>query len=96
LSLGWPFQDSFSLWADFVAEVGDCSRSDFLDLRKRSLIIHRLGGAALTKGSCTACLGKTYIDHRRWPDDQLGEPAQVLCNGCQSELVLCAARATKP
>jgi hypothetical protein len=31
-----------------------------------------------------------------WSDDQLGEPAQVLRDGCKGELVLCTARASQP
>ena len=40
--------------------------------------------------------GKTESDCRRWPGDQPGKPAQVLGNGGQRELVLCAARTAKP
>ena len=31
-----------------------------------------------------------------WSDDQLGEPAQVLCDGRERKLILRTARATKP
>jgi len=33
---------------------------------------------------------------RWWPNDQFGEPAQVLCDSRERELILCPAWAPKP
>ena len=38
----------------------------------------------------------TNGDYWRWSGNQFGQPAKVLGDGCQRELVLGAARATKP
>jgi hypothetical protein len=82
------------LLADFVAEVGDrCilarDRLVFrLPIADRSIWSDGFDALAPTPTRLRRARGDGWW----WSDDQLGEPAQVLRDGCKGELVLCTAR----
>ena len=85
------------LSADFVAEVSDQQNVAFVAGRfKPPAAAGPIGSGALTfQYRQPQWLCRVQGDCRRWPDNQLGESAQVLRDSCERELVLCSARAAQ-